>query len=563
MNYSEFVEVYEELSSTAKRLEKVSIIAKFLKMLAKEGRGEWIYLLNGRVVSDYDSRETGISRQLVIKAISHSFGAREDLVGERLNKIGDIGEVAEEFANKRKQTTLGKKKLSVEKIFENLKKIMSIEGKGAVERKMGLVSELLGSASGKEAKYIVRTLMNDLRIGIAAPTIVGAIAVAFFEDEKKEVVEKIQEAYDLANDFAIVFEAASKGLKELERIELEPGRPINVMLAVKVEDIKEAFEVCGKPAAIEQKYDGFRLLIGKKGKEITLFTRRLENVSSQFPDVVEAVRKNVKGESFILDSEVVGYNPKTNRYMPFEAISQRIKRKYEIEKLIRELPVEINIFDVLYYNGESLIRKPFTERRKIVEKIVNEKKLVIRPAIQIVTDSEEEAMEFYHDALKIGEEGIMIKKLDAPYKQGRRVGYMAKMKPTLKDLDLVIVGAEYGNGKRGGWLTSYIVACRAGDKLVEVGKVASGLKEKEEEGTTYDEMTKILRPLVFEESGNVVRVKPKVVVSVNYQNIQKSPSYDSGYAMRFPRITHYRPDRRIDDIATLKDIEKASAKGKR
>ena len=140
---------------------------------------------------------------------------------------------------------------------------------------------------------------------------------------------------------------------------------------------------------------------------------------------------------------------------------------------------------------------------------------------------------------------------------------MAKMKPTLKDLDLVIVGAEYGNGKRGGWLTSYIVACRAGDKLVEVGKVASGLKEKEEEGTTYDEMTKILRPLVFEESGNVVRVKPKVVVSVNYQNIQKSPSYDSGYAMRFPRITHYRPDRRIDDIATLKDIEKASAKGKR
>jgi len=208
MNYSEFVEVYEELSSTAKRLEKVSIIAKFLKKLVKEGKSEWIYLLNGRVVSDYDARETGISRQLVIKAIAHSFGAREELVSDRLNKIGDIGEIAEEFANKRKQTTLGRKKLSVEKIFENIKKIMSIDGKGAVEKKMGLVSELLGSASGKEAKYIMRTLMNDLRIGIAAPTIVEAIAVAFFEDKKDEAAEKILDAYDLANDFAVVFEAA-------------------------------------------------------------------------------------------------------------------------------------------------------------------------------------------------------------------------------------------------------------------------------------------------------------------------------------------------------------------
>jgi len=564
MNYSEFVEVYEKLSSTTKRLEKTSIISDFLKTLIKEGKSEWIYLLNGRVVSDYDSREIGISRQLAIKSISHSFGVKEDLIVERLNKVGDMGEVAEEFANKRKQTTLGKKKLSVEKIFENLKKIMSIEGKGTVDKKMGLISELLGSASGKEAKYIVRTLVGDLRIGIAAPTIVDALAVAFFGDiEKKKAAERIQEAYDLANDFAIVFEAASKGLKELEKIEIEPGRPINVMLAVKVEDIQEAFEVCGKPAAIEQKYDGFRMLVNKKGKEITLFTRRLENVSSQFPDVVEAIRKNVKGESFILDSEVVGYDPKTNKYMPFEAISQRIKRKYEIEKLIKELPVEINIFDVIYYNGESKINEPFTERRKIVEKIVNEKKLVIRSAIQIVTGDEDEAMEFYRDALKVGEEGIMIKKLDAPYKQGRRVGYMAKLKPTLKDLDLVIVGAEYGTGKRGGWLTSYIVACLAGEKLVEVGKVSSGLKEKEEEGTTYNEMTKILKPLILSEDGNVVRVKPKVVVSVNYQNIQKSPSYSSGYAMRFPRITHYRPDRRIDDIATLKDIEKASAKGKR
>jgi len=210
------------------------------------------------------------------------------------------------------------------------------------------------------------------------------------------------------------------------------------------------------------------------------------------------------------------------------------------------------------YNGKSMMGEPFTKRRKLVEDIISPLILKIRAAVQIITDNEERAQEFYEEALKIGEEGIMIKKLDAPYQQGRRVGYMVKIKPVVNDIDLVIVGAEYGSGKRGGWLTSYIVACREGDKFLEVGKVSSGLKEKEEQGTTYDEMTELLKPLIEETKGNYVKVKPKLIVSVTYQNIQKSPSYDSGYALRFPRISAYRPDRGVDDIATLKDIEKAA-----
>ncbi|MEM4271481.1 MAG: ATP-dependent DNA ligase [Candidatus Pacearchaeota archaeon] len=578
MLYSEFVEVYEALAGTTKRLEKISIIAEFLKKLKKKGKSEWSYLLLGRVVPDYDSREIGISRQLAIKAISHSFGVKEDEIEKRLRKIGDLGEVAEEFSSKRKQKALFAKKLSVEKVFDSLRKIMVVEGKGAIEKKMNLISELLGNASSVEAKYIIRTLISDLRIGVSAPTIVDALALAFLSGVEN-ASEKIQAAYDLANDFAIVLDAAASGVKEIEKINVIPGKPLNVMLAVKVSDIKEAFEVCGRPAALEQKYDGFRMVISKKGKEILLFTRRLENVTNQFPDVVSAVRENVKGESFILDSEVVGYDSKTKKYKPFEAISQRIKRKYDIEKLVKALPVEVNVFDAIYYNGESLIDKPFFERRKVVEKIVNEKKWVIRPAVQIITDNEEEAMKFYEEALEVGEEGIMIKNLNAPYKQGRRVGYMVKLKPVLNDFDLAIVGAEYGTGKRGGWLTSYILACRdeKTGKLLEVGKVSSGLKElrsseeisgrtkvpkgeKYYEGTTYEEMTKILKPLIIGEKGKVVKVKPKIVVSVNYQNIQESPSYDSGYALRFPRITAYRPDRKVDDINTLAEIKAAAKK---
>lgn len=556
MNYIGFVEVYERLAGTTKRLEKVGIVAEFLKKIKSHGKAEWLYLLNGKVVPDYDAREFGISRQLVIKAIARSFGVSEGDVLKEFRKIGDLGEIAEEFAKGRKQKTLFSKKLSVDGVFGNLRKIMEIEGKGAVEKKMSLVSEILGQASSNEAKYIIRTLLGDLRVGIAVPTIIDAMARAFAEGESK----KIQEAYDMANDFAVVFEAVSKSLKELDKIGIVPGRAMGVMLAVKAESMKEAFEICGKPAAIEHKYDGFRMLLNKKGKEIKLFTRRLEDVTKQFPDVVKAVREGVKGESFVLDAEVVGYDPKTKKYKPFEAISQRIKRKYDVDRLVKTLPVEIDVFDVLYHNGKGHMNEKFSDRRKLVEKIVKSKVFVIRPAMQIVTGDEKKALRFYEDALNIGEEGIIVKNLDAPYKQGRKVGYMAKLKPVVNDFDLVIVGAEYGTGKRGGMLTSYILACRDRGKLLEVGKVASGLKEKEEEGTTYGEMTKLLKPLIVEEEGDRVRVKPKIVISVTYQNIQESPTYDSGYALRFPRVTGYRPDRRIDDIATISDIKKAAKK---
>jgi DNA ligase-1 len=557
MSYSDFVEVYEGLYATTKRLEKETILAAFLKKLKEHGEGEWIYLLRGKVTPDYDDRILGISDKLAIKAISTAFGIKDAELMKSYRKIGDIGELAEEFAQKKKQRSLFSKKLTVDKVFTNLRKIMEIEGKGAVSNKLALISELFGNATGKEAKYIARTLVGQLRVGVADATLRDAIAEALFPNEKKEMIEKIDLAYDMANDFAVIFEAAVKGKKELEKIDIVLGRPMNVMLPVKVTEIEEAFRICGKPAAIEHKYDGFRVVINKFDDNVQLFTRRLENVTKQFPDVVQTIKKYIKAKEVVLDSEVVGYDPKTKTQRPFEAISQRIKRKYDIEKLERDLPVEVNVFDVIYYNEKNLMKEPFKERRKILEKIIPHEKWKIRPSVQIITSSEEVAMKFYKEALKSGEEGIMIKKLDAPYQQGRRVGYMVKMKPAANDLDLVIVGAEYGSGKRGGLLTSYIVACKDGDKYLEVGKVSSGLKEKEEaEGTSYDEMTSLLKPLIESEKGKVVKVKPKIVVSVTYQNIQGSPSYDSGFAMRFPRITHYRPDYHLKDIATLDDIKK-------
>ena len=334
---------------------------------------------------------------------------------------------------------------------------------------------------------------------------------------------------------------------------------------MKAKNIDDAFKHLGIPMAIEYKYDGFRLLIHKKGEKVTLFTRSLENVTKQFPEVEKYVKDFIKGESFILDSEAVGYDKKTKKYTDFQMISQRIRRKYDIKKLSEKLPVEVNVFDILFYNGKPQLEKPFIERRKLIEKIIKVHPYKLITSKFMKTDNKKEVETFYKKALKNNQEGIMMKNLEAQYKPGRRVGNMLKLKPETNELDLVITGAEWGSGKRAGWLSSFVLSCKKGNKYLEVGKVGTGIAEKEseiknaEEETkiTFQNLTKILEPLITKEKGKTVLIKPKIVVMVTYQDIQKSPNYKSNWALRFPRITRLRPDKPLSEIATLKEVEKA------
>lgn len=563
MKYSELCQTYEELEKNPSRLKKIEILSDFLKKLKKEDNKEIIYLVKGKVFPDYSNKEIGISDKLVIKVLSKSSGLSEKEIINKWRKIGDLGKVSEDVMKTKKQHTLYSEKLTVNKILENLRKLPELEGKGTIEKKLSLISELLISANTLEAKYLIRTLLRDLRIGVADSTIRDAIVLScsseneFDSKEKKtEIVNLVQSSYDTSLDWKQVYEKACKGIKELEKTILEPGKPIKVMLFLKENNIEDGFKRVGKPALLDYKYDGFRIMINKdENDNIKLFTRRLENVTKQFPEVKDYVKKYVKGDTFILDSEAVGYNPKTRKYKPFQEISQRIKRKYEIEKLQKELPIEINVFDIVYYNGESLLDKQFKERRKLIEKIINKEKFKIRPSEAIISDSETEAKEFYKKAIENGEEGIMMKNLEAPYKPGARVGYGVKIKPEENEFDLIIIGAEYGTGKRAGWLTSFKIACRNKDNLFDIGKVSTGLKEKESEGLSFKELTKKLKPLILEEKGREVIVKPELVVTVVYQNIQKSSTYSSGFALRFPRIMRLRPDRSKSDIATIDEIK--------
>lgn len=557
MQYQKLCEVYEDLEKNPSRLKKTEILSGVLKDIRREKNKEIIYLLQGTVFPDYEEKEFGISTQLTIKALAKASGLSTKDIVKKWKKIGDLGKVAEEVMKGKRQSTLFSHKLTTDKVINNLKKLPELTGKGTVERKLGLISELLTSASPLEAKYLARTLLNDLRIGVASGTLRDAIVWACLDKDDKEAYELVQGAYDKSTDFAEVFEIACKGKKALGAVTLAPGKAVKVMLAQKAESIEDGFGRVGKPAAFEFKYDGFRMMINKDPQgNIKIFTRRLDNVTKQFPDVVAYVKTHVKGKSFLIDAEAVGYDPKTKRYLPFQNVSQRIRRKYDIEKVMKELPVEINAFDIIYYNGKSLISDPFKERTKLLRKIIKREKWKLKPSEQIITSNEKEAESFYKKALEAGEEGLMIKNLSSPYKPGSRVGHMLKYKPEMQELDLVIVGAEYGTGKRAGWLSSFDLACKSGSEYLPIGKVGTGFKEKEELGISFAEMTKLLKPLITETHGKHVKVKPKIVISIIYQNIQKSPTYESGFALRFPRLTQLRPDRSPSTVATLSEVKK-------
>ena len=312
------------------------------------------------------------------------------------------------------------------------------------------------------------------------------------------------------------------------------------------------------------------MLIHKRGDNITIFTRRLENITRAFPDVVEACKKSLKADECMLDGEGLALDKRTGKPLPFQKLSQRIKRKYDIKVIAKEIPMELNLFDIIYLNGKTFFDIPLKERRRELSKIVKEVPEKIQLAKQLITKDIKKAEKFYKEALANGQEGLIVKDLQARYQPGRRVaGGWLKVKPVLESLDLVITGATWGTGKRAGWLGSYILACRdpnTGDFL-DCGMLGSGLKEKktEKDDVTLEELTNQLKPLIESEKGSEVRIKPKVVVEVAYEEVQKSPTYSSGYALRFPRLLRVRIDKGPEEADDLDRVEKIfkMQKGKR
>lgn len=456
MKYSVLADIYEKLESISGKLEKTHIISKFFIETPKELLPKIVLLIDGRVFPTWSEEELGVANQLMIRAIAKSYGIHVNDVVKSFKKIGDLGKAVEEFTSKKRQVTLAKKELTVEKVFENTQLIAKQIGGGSQERKLSLITELLIQANYKEAKYIVRTILGELRVGVAEGLLRDAIAEAFNVSP-----EEVENAWFLNPDYGEIAKTAKEsGKSGLEKIKIELGKPIMVLLAEKAPSLEDAINSFDS-VALEYKYDGARFLIHKKDDKIWIFTRRLENVTKAFPDVVELCKKYILSKNCIVDGEALAINPKTRRPLPFQRLSQRIKRKYDIEKTIKEIPIELNIFDIVYLNGKILFDLPLKERRKILKNIIKEVPGKIQLAKQLVTKDLKEANVFYKEALEAGQEGLIVKNLEAKYQPGRRVaGGWLKVKPVLESLDLVIVGATWGTGKRAGWLGSYILGCR-------------------------------------------------------------------------------------------------------
>lgn len=556
MEYSKLVEVQEKLEKTSSYLDKVELISRLLAETPKEEIRKVVLLLLGEIFPPYESKEIGIGPQLIKEAIARATGYSRREVDELMLSKGDLGEVAEELVKKKRQVTLFRESLSVEKVYSVLRKVSEISGEGSQEKKILWISELLTNSSPLEAKYIVRTVLGELRLGIAEGRLRDSISKAFHVSP-----ELVERAYMFTGDYSLVAErAALGGEAELKNIRIEVGRPVSPMLAQRADSIDEVIRRLGK-AAFEIKLDGIRIQIHKKKDRIWIFTRKLENYTSMFPDLVKDSLDSIKPDKAIIDGELVAINPETGKPMPFQEVLRR-RRKYNIEEVSRELPIQFHAFDVLYSEGVEKIDLPYEERRKTLEEIIEQKEGKFHVVERIISDDEKEIKDFLNYSLSLGHEGLLAKDLNSPYRVGKREFLWLKVKPGGDTLDLVVVGAFYGKGKRAGVFGSYLLAARdeESDKLLTVSKLGSGFTDDE-----LKELTEKFKSLVMKRKPGILEaeiephvwIEPKIVFEVMFEEIQKSPEekHTSGFGLRFPRFVRIREDKGVEEISTIQEIE--------
>ena len=548
MEYSQLVDLYTKLEATPSKLEKTSLLAEFFSKTPDDLLPIIPILTMGKIFPEGSSLDLGIGPGLLYDAVCFVTGVEKKVLKNIVREEGDVGKAVERLLSRKTQATLFSKRLTVSRVYSNFDKIARSTGSGAQGKKTKLLADLLMDATPLEARYIVRTVLGELRAGVAEGLVRDAIAKAF--NVSPQAVER---AYMLTNDFGVVaVTAKKKGEAGLKKLSVRVGMPIKPMLAQISPSIEDALEDIGK-AAFEVKYDGARIQIHKGKHGIKIFSRRLEDVTHALPDVVEYAKKAIKAKEAIIEGEAVAVDPKTRKPKAFQDILRRFRRKYDVEKMIQEIPFETYLFDIIYVDGVTMIDEPFKERRKRLEEIIEPIEKKFELAQQIVTDDSEAAERFYQQALSMGHEGVMIKNPGAPYIPGARVGHMYKIKPVMETLDLVITGALWGTGKRAGWLSSYILAARDAEtgEFLSVGRVGTGVTEEQ-----LEEFTQRLKPLIRSETGVRVALLPELVVEVAFQEIQKSPKYESGFALRFPRIVRIRDDKGPDDADTLERIKR-------
>ncbi len=563
--FSEFTDLCIKIESIPGSLEMTDVFAGFLKNVDDGELAISCYMVMGEIFPAWTGKKLGLGPNLLYSALSKAAGISPDNIKSLLRETGDVGETTYRALcdDKKSQSTFSsfftaeesengdacgtKGRLSVREVYDRLKEIADASGKGAQSQKIKSLQFLFSESSPTEAKYISRIALEELRIGIGEGIVRDSIAKAF-----DVPVAQVEFAFMVTNDLGEVAAASKKGGADaLSRQNIQVNRPVKMMLAQVTNSIETAFAELDE-AAVEWKFDGARLQIHKNGDEIELFTRRLENVTNSLPDVVKAVSSAVTAENAVLDGEAVAIDENGNP-RPFQDILRRFRRKYDVETTSKDIPIHVNLFDLLYADGVSYIEKPLTERRQKLSEIVKPDSKGISVDELKITKDPEVAAEIYQAALAAGHEGIMIKNPASPYSPGKRGKNWLKKKPVMDTLDLVVIGGEWGSGKRKNKIGSYVLACFDNIKNVylEIGRVGTGLSDE-----LLDALTEQFADLIEAENGVTLKIKPEVVFEIAFEEIQKSPNYPAGYALRFPRLVRVREDKTIEEIDTIEKIER-------
>lgn len=559
MEFSVLAETFEKMENTTKRLELTEYLVDLFKKTPQELISKIVYLIQGKLRPDFEGIEIGVAEKLVIRAVHRSTAIETKKIEDAYRRDGDLGHAVSKLIEQKTQTTLfdsveGQSQ-SVEWVYDSLLKIAELEGSGknVVDKKMNYIASLLNNVSPISGKFIIKILIGTMRLGVADNTILDALSIAF--TGSKEHREKIENAYNVSSDLGKVANVAAKeGLKGIEQFKIIVFNPIRPMLADRVKSEQEAIEKMGKKFAAEFKLDGERVQVHVDNGRVDLFSRRLENIHRYYPDIVERIPKSLKVQNAILEAEAVAINEDTGEFLPFQELMHR-RRKYNVDKAVLQYPITVNFFDALYADGKSCLDLGYEQRRQILTEIITEDNFFKIIPQKIVTN-ENEIEDFLENSINSGCEGLMLKDLKAPYRAGARGSNWLKLKREYRNelgdsLDLVVIGAFFGRGRRTGKYGTLLLATYNDDKDIfpSICKVGTGFTDE-----NLDQFYQILsnkvtikkNPRIKSEMEADVWFDPELVIEVVASEITLSPIHKaaqdairkgSGLALRFPKFT--------------------------
>ncbi len=556
--FSYFVEICENIRSSNSKNAKISILSEYLAGLDEDSLPITVLFLSGRIFPRGSKLNVNVGFSIIMQSLSEIAMLDAGEIQEIYLAHGDIGALSEYAVSKKHMISLfQQQQLTLCFVYNQLKKIADTVGPGAGKNKTKILTGLLINILPLEAKYLIKIINGEMRIGLVEGLVEIAIAKAFNQN-----IQVIREAMLVVGDIAQVSILAKRN--SLDKAIIKPLTPLSFMLADVMFTAEEIIKYYQEPLICEYKYDGIRVQMHKFGQEIRMFSRKLADITNAFPELADATlaaaaaaattittsspSSSPSNIDFILDGEILAF--RNNKPLHFQELQKRLHKKTVTEQIMAEIPVIYTIYDIMYFNGESIIKKTLKERKEILSSILF-KQPIINSSYKIV-NSEQEIISVFDNSRDIGHEGLVLKEPYSQYHPGKRGRYWVKLKKELDTIDAVIVMAEYGHGKRAGTLSDYTFAVRDenNNNLRTIGKAYSGLTDVE-----IDEMTSKLKSFMVKDDGYKITVKPEIVLEIAFDSIQKSDRHDSGFALRFPRIKNIRDDKTVADIDTLEKVK--------